>query len=246
MDFSVIPALGRNGVVNLARKISGNVITGFRQVDPTATFVVGQVAKLAADANGNPIVNVCTNSASDIPVGIFWSHKTVSFYVPVVDEVIAFTGSGSTVNLAHANLKGSAGSYVRLSTTANGGTDETYTTDYTVNYTNGTVTHAGAGSSIGATATVYVSYMYKDPNQSGIDTTLGAGKVVLLEDKGEIATRVYDTKAVWALTGNNGLVVVGADGVPTTRTIEGSAVAIGKVTKVPNASDPELCFKFSI
>jgi len=245
MDFSVMPALGRNGVVNLARKISGSVLTGFRQVDPNATFVVGQIAKLAADANGNPVATVCTHTATDIPVGIFWSHKTTSFYVPVVDEPITFTGSGSTVALKHANLKGTAGSYIRLSITANGGVDETYTTDYTANYVNGTITHAGGGT-VGATATVYVSYLYKDPNQSGIDTTLGAGKVVLLEDKGEIATRVYDSKAVFALTGDNGIIVVSPDGIPTTKTIQATAPIIGKVTKVPTASDPELCFKFSI
>lgn len=244
MDFSVMPPIGRNGTVNLARKISGNVITGFRQVDPAASFTVGQIAKLTADANGNPIATVCTATSTDVPVGIFWCHKTLSFYSAAVNEAVTFTGSGTTVALKHAYLKGAAGTYVKVTNTVEG-TAYTYTTDYTINYTNGTITHVGAGS-IGTTATVYISYLYKDMNQSGIDQTLGAGKVVLLEDKGEIATRLYDTSVKWALTGNDAIVVCNADGIVTTRTKDGSAPAVGKVTKVPTSSDTELCFKFSI
>lgn len=244
MDFSVMPAVGRNGVVNLARKISGSVISGWRQVDPAASFTVGQIAKLAADSNGNPIVTPCTATSDDVPIGIFWSHKTVSFYVAVVDEAVTFTGSATTINLKHANLKGAAGTYVKVTNTV-GGTAYTYTTDYTINYVNGQIIHPGSGS-IGATATVYISYMYKDPNQSGIDTTLGAGKVALLEDKGEVATRLYDTSVKWALTGNDAIVVCNADGIVTTKTKISDAPVIGKVTKVPTASDVELCFKFSL
>lgn len=81
----------------------------------------------------------------------------MSHYVPVTEE-ITFTGSASTVSLSYAPIQ--AGS-LRIADAAIGATPQAIyalTTDYTVNETEGTVTHAGGGSAIGATDTVRVSY----------------------------------------------------------------------------------------
>lgn len=245
---TALPPIGRNGIVGLVRKLSGNVITGYRDVNPTAEFVAGQVAKLI-ESGDQVLVDVCTETATDKPVGIFFTHKTLSFYKPVVDEVQTFgdTANGNTattITLNKPNLKGSAGTYVKVTNEA-GGTVYTYTTDYTVNYTNGIVTRNGAGG-IGATDTVKITYYYQDPEQAGVDMTIGSGKVALMEDKGEVASRVYDTAATWSLSGDDAIVVVGSDGVPTNKTVEGTAPVIGTVTKVPTAGDVELHFKLSI
>ena len=257
MNFSVMPNLGRNGEVNLARRISGSVLTGFRTVDPLASFVQGQVGRITVDANGNPIVSVCTETSTNIPVGIFWCNKTISFYVPVVDESITFTGANSTINLAHPLLKGAAGTYVKFTNTAktvqytSGATISTASTDYVINYTNGTIQLANAAGpancTITTTQTVLVTYMYQDMKVSGIDDTLGAGKLVMLEDKGEIATRLYDTAATFDFTtAKNGVIVCGPLGVPSTQTLYDTAPIIGKLTKAPTSSNVELHFKYSL
>lgn len=78
-------------------------------------------------------------------------------YVPVTEN-ITFTGSGSTVSLNYGPIQ--AGS-VRVAVTGLGATPAspyTVTTDYTVDATSGSITHAGGGSSIGATDTVRVTY----------------------------------------------------------------------------------------
>jgi hypothetical protein len=80
-----------------------------------------------------------------------------SFYPKVVEEV-TFTGSGSTVALSYGPIV--AGSIVVTPSTLGAIPTDAYilTTDYTVNETTGTITHAGGGSAIGTTATVKVTY----------------------------------------------------------------------------------------
>lgn len=79
-------------------------------------------------------------------------------YVPVAEDIV-FTGSGSTVALRHSPVQ--AGSIVIVPstiTTSSPVAPYTLTTDYTVSEANGTITHAGGGSGIGATETVRVYY----------------------------------------------------------------------------------------
>lgn len=223
---TVLPPIGRNGIVNSVRKLSGNIITGWRNVAATANFISGYIAAL--DDDGNAVV--ASDSSTQI-LGLFFCHKTTSFYKPVVDESVTFEGSGTTVTLANANLQSGSVRVTDLS-----GTAYTITTDYTVNLTNGTITHVGAGS-IGATENVLVDYRYQDPNLAGLDQTLGSGRASIIEGSGEIATLVYETNAAWAI---NTDVKVSANGLPT---IGGSGQTIGFVTKVPTASDPELQFQ---
>lgn len=81
----------------------------------------------------------------------------MNFYQKVVHN-ITFTGSGSTVSLRYAPIK--ANSLVVTPTTLGDVPDEAYllTTDYTVDETAGTVTHAGGGSAIGTSATVKATF----------------------------------------------------------------------------------------
>lgn len=224
---TVLPPIGRNGIVNSVRKLSGNIITGWRDVASAANFIAGYIATLDSDGNAA----VADTSSTQI-LGIFFCHKTTSFYRPVVDEEVTFTGSGTTVNLANANLQSGS-----IRVTDSDGTAYTVTTDYTVSTTNGTITHAGGGSSIGVTETVLVDYRYQDPNLAGLDQTLGSGRASIIEGSGEIATLVYETDAAWAI---NTDVTVSANGLPT---IGGAGAVIGFVTKVPTSSDPELQFQ---
>ena len=224
---TTLPPIGRNGIVNSVRKLSGNIVTGWREVASNASFIAGYIATL--DSNGKAAV--ADDSSTQI-LGLFYCHKTTSFYRPVINEEGTFTGSATTITLAHANLQSGS---VRV--TDSTGTAYTVTTDYTVNTTNGTITHAGGGSSIGATETVLIDYNYQDPNLAGLDQTLGSGRASIVEGTGEIATLVYEPNAAWAL---NTDVTVSANGMPT---IGGSGQVIGFVTKVPTASDPELHFQ---
>lgn len=77
---------------------------------------------------------------------------------PTIVEHITFTGSGSTVSLRYTNIV--SGSVVVTPTTLAKVPTTPFVnpTDYTVDLTNGTITHAGGGSGIGTTATVKVTY----------------------------------------------------------------------------------------
>lgn len=227
---TVLPPIGRNGIVNSVRKLSGNIITGWRNVDSAADFIAGYIATLDGTTGK---AKVADTSATKI-VGIFFCHKTTSFYKPVINESITFTGANSSVTLSHANLQNGS---VRVTDLA--GSAYTVTTDYTVNHTNGIITHVSGGS-IGATENVLVDYRYKDPNLTGIDQTLGSGRAAIIEGNGEIATLAYETDAAWAL---NADVKVSANGLPT---VGGSGATIGFCTKVPTASDPELQYQMRL
>ena len=85
----ILPSMGRNGIVNLVRKLSGAVVTGWRDIDPSSEFVAGQIAKLT-ESNGRTLVTVCIEATADKPIGILFSHKTLSFYKPVVEESQTF------------------------------------------------------------------------------------------------------------------------------------------------------------
>jgi hypothetical protein len=77
---------------------------------------------------------------------------------PTIVEHITFTGSASTVTLRYSGLV--SGSLVVTATSLSKTPVDPYevATDYTVDYSAGTITHAGGGSSIGTTATVKVTY----------------------------------------------------------------------------------------
>jgi len=232
-----LPDIGRNGLVNSVRRLSGLNNPGYRDVDSSADFIAGMVANLEADSNGNPVLTV-GNATDTALIGIFFCHKTTSFYRPITDEAQTFgtsPNSSTVVYLSHANVKSSS-----YKVTDGDSTTYTETTDYTVNTTNGTVTRTSTGS-IGSTDTIYVTYSYQDPDLTGIDQTLGSGMAATLEDAGEIATLVYDTSVAYTLMGS---LYCNASGYLTSTNGGGSVV--GKVTKVPTSSDPELRYKLSL
>jgi len=232
-----LPDIGRNGLVNSIRRLNGFNNPGYRAVDSSASFIAGMVANLEADSSGNPVLTVA-NATDDQIIGLFFCHKTTNFYRPIVAEAQTYGTSPNTSWIAylnHANLKSSS---VKVANAA--GSAYTVTTDYTVNTTNGTITRTSTGS-IGATDTIYVTYLYTDPNLTGIDETLGSGAAATLEDRGEAATLVYDTSVAYTLMGS---LYANAEGYLTSTNGGGSVV--GKVTKVPSAENPELHFKLTV
>lgn len=228
MSADILPGLGRNGLVNSVRKLSGSTVTGYRPVSDTAEFIAGMVATLVDDG-GTAKVAVANNTSTSA-IGVFFCHKTNSFYRPVVKESQTF--ANGIITLDHAYLLASSVRITKLD-----GTPYTVTTNYTVNTTNGVVTLV---TGIGATETVLVSYRYKDANLSGIDQTLGSGKAAILEEPAEIATLVFDTSVVYTL---GQPVYSNAAGVVTNAS---GSVIIGYVTGVPSNDDPELIFKLKI
>jgi hypothetical protein len=230
----ILPSLGRGGIINSVRKLSGTDVPGYKDVDPAAEFIAGQVATLKADANGNPVLTT-VSASTDKPIGIFFCHKAVSFYKMVTDEAAVMPASGLTLNLKHANIK--AG-YVKVAN-ASTGTAYVITTNWTLDSaTNGIIRN----TNITTSTPVKISYLYEDNAIAGIDQTLGSGKAAYLSDPCEIATLVYEPATNFVL---GGLVYSDTTGYITALQ-PGSAVSIGTVTKIPTASDPELYVRIRI
>jgi hypothetical protein len=237
----LLPDIGRNGLVNSVRRLSGLNIPGYRPVYAAASFIAGMVAKLVDKSDGNgPVLDVADADDNEI-LGIFYCHKTTNFYRPIVDEAQTMGTSPNTatvIYLNHANIKASS---VRLRTSS-GLLVLVETTDYDVNTTNGVITLNSTGNGkVGDTAAMLVSYMYEDPTLTGIDQTLGSGMAAVLEDQGEIASLVYDTSKAYTLMG---YVYSNASGYLTSA--NGGGAKVGIVTKVPSAEDPELRFKLNV
>ncbi len=235
---NLMPDVGRNGLVNSVRRLSGMNNPGWRNVNADAEFIAGMVAKLTANATtGEPELTVADDDDTNL-IGIFYCHKTSNFYRPIVDESQTFGATPNTawaVYLAHANLRADS---IKVTTSAGGAL--TITTDYTVNETNGVVTRTSTGA-IGASDTILITYSYQDPELTGIDQTLGSGMAATLEDDGEIATLVYDTSKAYTLMGS---VYCDADGYMTST--DGGGTALGICTRVPTAENPELHVKLTI
>ena len=226
---TILPDLGRNGLVNSIRRLNGFNNPGYRSVGSAENFVAGMVANLEADTNGDPILTVANNTDVAI-IGLFFCHKTTSFYRPIVDEVQTFGTAPNTstiLYLNHANVKPS-------SVMATSGGLVVNPSGYSVTTTNGYITKTSPG-----TGTWKITYLYEDANLSGIDQTLGSGMAATLEDRGEAATLVYDTSVAYTLMGN---LYSNASGYLT----NSGTVIIGKVTKVPTADNPELHFKLTV
>jgi len=228
-----LPPIGRSGIIRAARKLSGNIVPGWRDVDPTTEFIQGMIATLSGGK-----VTLADDTADTKIIGLFNCHKTSSFYRPVIDEVVVGGGDGEDVALNNVILQSGSVKVTKSdgTTVLTGGGD-----DYTVNLIHGLIKlHAGGSNSLTGTETVLVDYRYKDPNHAGLDMTLGSGKASTIEGVGEIATLVYETDAAWA---ENAAVTVSANGMPT---IGGTGTKIGFVTKVPTAEDPELHFQMRL
>lgn len=116
---------------------------------------------------------------------------------PTIVEHVTFTGSGSTVSLKYTNIQNVVVSTSNLSTNPPE-TPFILTTDYTVDLVNGTITHAGGGSAIGATAVVKVTYQ-SSPHiiLTHMDNMITAiGRDIQIERDRDIFARLNQ----WAIT----------------------------------------------
>ena len=235
-----LPSLGRSGIVNSVRKLSGYDVPGYRDVDSTCEFIAGQVATLAANSTtGNPELTLLTGTA--YPIGIFFCHKATNFYEIVRYEVVTVPAIGANATLKHANLKNlSYRAYYSNAAGTSTGATLTYTTNYTINDTNGLFHNVNI--SVASPVYVVISYLYNDTTISGIDQTLGSGKASYLSDPCEIATLVYDTTSSTAYT--LGCTLYSSTTGYITATSNGTA--IGTCTKIPTNTDPELWARIRI
>ena len=226
----LLPDIGRNGLVGSVRRISGLNNPGYRAVSSTADFIAGMVANLEDDGNGNPILTVA-NATDKQVIGIFYCHKTTSFYRPIVNEEQTFSTSPNTstiLYLNHANVKTSS-VYITSGGLA-------VASGWTLTGANGYITKNTTG-----VGTWKITYLYEDPNLSGVDQTLGSGMAATLEDQGEIATLVYDSSKAYAMMAP---LYSNASGYITSS--DGTGAVVGYVTKPPSADNPELWYKLNI
>lgn len=230
MNGTILPSIGRNGLVNAVRRLGDANITGYRAVDSTQQFTAGMIAKLAT-VDGLTKVQVANNTDEAV-IGIFNVSKVNSFYRPVINEPQAFPGGTNgyfTVN--YANLDANSVLVTNPAGVAYAASD------YDVDAVHGIITRT-TSSSISSTGAVLVSYRYIDNNLTGIDQTLGSGNVSLIEAPAEVATLVYDTSKIYKI---NQKLYVNANGLITN--VSG-AVQVGIVTNPPTNNNPELFYKF--
>jgi hypothetical protein len=217
----------------------------FRAAD-AADFEAGML--VAQDTDGNLITAV-----SRPVLGVAKWNKTNTYTAPVVDEEISFATSGATVNLDHANV-----SNFQLRDTAEfGGSAYADPADYTISAVNGTVTHAGGGSSIPLATTVYASYTFeltsRDLDFQGRnffnftdDVSIADNRVTVITDSSMLFTSQYDSSRVYTLTGTGKNLYCGGNtaalaGLFTNDPTEGQFV--GHVIQIPRADDPFLGVK---
>ena len=197
--------------LDLGRSVIGADL-GVYLANAAATWRAGQI--LSRNAAGEMIL--CTG---DDPYGVAkWNKVTLGNSVNV-DEAVTFTGSGSTVNL----LRGNVSNVAVRSAVDQGGTLFVLTTDYTVAAVNGTITHAGGGSAIGVTDTVFVTYTFAlteaDMQFQGRnffnfvdDVSIAENRITVITDWSLLFTIEFDTSLSYTLTGTGSNLYCDANG----------------------------------
>lgn len=208
----------------------------FYKVDPASTWEEGQVATLAM-IGGEVLVKLYTAGAGEVPLGLFWFPKTTGLTRVDIESVVL--PDAVAVNLKHANLVSGS---VRV-TDVPGTTVYTEGTDFTINYTNGTITRITTGS-IPDGGTVIVRYRYnvlaselaRGPVrfERVPDATLGSGTVTVAQGPAEIYTDQYDTSVGYSV---NATLYANSQGKITT---VAAGPAIGKVIAPPSLGYPLL------
>lgn len=204
---------------------------------------------------GSPVMlnssgEVVLSDATSV-LGIAKWDKITTKRTVVQDYPVVFGTSGATKNLK-PNILASTLQVRSATMEAGGGSQFTITTDYTVNLTNGTITHVGGGG-ITATNTVYVSYarsLTEDDLQlegknfwQSLDyVTIQDGRITVIEAPAQVFTTEYDTVKVYALAGSNSNVYVNSSGLFTSDS--SGAKLVGRCINVPSASDPFLGIDF--
>jgi hypothetical protein len=220
---------------------------GYYVAEPGETIRSGMVVSL--NSSQRVIKSVGTHV-----LGIALYNQTSTEYAMVVGEYIQLNGTTAT-NLAHANLWNptGAGGGVRVAAALTGAA-YTETVDYTISYTNGTVTRAAMGG-IADGAYVYVNYLYAltsaDLDFEGRnfwnlqdDVAIQDGKITVCQDQATIFTACYDASKTYAVNDKlyAGATADSLDGYVTT---DNTGDYIGRVLQVPTASDPFLGFRFT-
>lgn len=222
---------------------------GNYSVNSSATILAGQLVSL----NSSQEVILCTGAS---PWGVAKYDKANSLYATVVGEYIQLNGTTAT-SLDHANLFDGGGTgTVRVAAALTGAAyTEGAGSDYTVNYTNGTVTRT-AGSTITTGAYVYVTYQYEltasEQAREGYnfylstdDVTIQDSLITVITGDAKLFTSQYDPAVTYSI---NDVLYSGASGDNLSgyfTTKNTSGVTVGTVFQLPTADDPYLGVKFT-
>lgn len=228
--------------LDLGRSVILQDLGVFRAAD-AADFNAGML--LAQDADGNLV------KAVGSPVlGVAKWNKTNTLLATAVDEPVVFAAANGSVTLKHPNVS----NFQLRDAPDLGGSAWTVTTDYTLNATNGVVTHVGAGG-ITPGDTSYATYTYelsaRDLDFQGRnffnytdDVSIAENRVTVITDASLLFTTMYDTSRAYALTGTaknlycGGGATAALAGLFTNDAAEGEFV--GHVIQLPTADDPFL------
>lgn len=218
---------------------------GMWKAASSASFRAGQFVSLNSS-------NELVISAGNNIYGVALANRTQSIVAVAVDESVTFTSTGAAVTLAHANIS----DVVVFSQVQNGGTRYTVTTDYTLNTTNGIITHVGAAG-ITVNTAVYVSYSYalttSMNNQNyGLNFHLNTDATFLADDRVAVAIRdctlftseFAKTGRTYAMTGTGSNLYVNGSGILTNET--GVGLQVGNVIQVPLGDSPWLGSELSL
>jgi hypothetical protein len=187
------------------------------------------------------------------PIGILGEDKLTTAVQQTTqqNEQVTLT-SGVAVALAHDAVVANS-QFVEV---ASDGTDLTEATDYTFADAAGTITSQGTQAD---GTVVYVTYTYQLNDQDekdfrgvnykgALDDTEGSGKATVWKGYGEYETDQFDTAIAYAVNDKlevtNGSHGMGAGFISKSGTSNTGDIIIGRVTKVPTASDPWLGFSF--
>lgn len=210
----------------------------------STTFSAGMLVDL--NSSGEVIISVGVR-----PHGWVKYNKNTGFYAAVVGEYIQLNGLVAT-SLAHANIRPAAGAVagVRVAAALTGAAyTEGGASDYTVNYTNGTVVRVG-GTTIPDGGYVYVNYQYALTAQELLDdgqnfwnydndVSIQGNKVTVITGDATIYTTAYDSSQTYSV--NDALTAGTTAEVLTGHVTKGGAgLAVGYVVQIPTPSDPFL------
>lgn len=217
--------------------------TGVWRAASAADFEAGML--VTQDADGNIVKCV-----SQPVFGVAKWNKTSLWKAATVDEPVSFPSADSTVSLAHPNV---SNFQLRDAQQFDGSAFTGGGTDYTLNATNGTLTH-NSGGSIPVGTTVWASYTYElsqeDLQFQGRnffnfqdDVSIADNRITVITDSNMLFTTQYDTSQVYTLTGATKNLYCGGNtadlaGLFTSDSSEGEFV--GHVLQVPTADDPFL------
>lgn len=214
------------------------------------------VANSSTTFSAGMLVDLNSSQEVIVSVGVRphgWAkyNKNTSFYAAVVGEYIQLNALVAT-SLAHANIRPAAGGVagVRVAAALTGAAyTEGGGSDYTVNYTNGTIVRVG-GSTIADGGYVYVNYQYaltaQELNDDGHnfwnfdnDVTIQGDKITVISGDATIYTTAYDSSITYSI--NDALTAGTTAEVLTGHvTVGGAGLAVGYVVQVPTPSDPFL------